>query len=209
MQQQGARLLSAVLATADDSVSRSVMRDYLTETSNARRVSTSLRFLSGQAVLDNKAVEDFSRISEIVRATNTKAMRFWCLASAIPTARSAPIWRCRSDVLKMSGRSFSMKTADTSILPTCVATASVLSHLLAATRRPTVASVTGGLRSGCVQRLDGLGYRVGVARWWSLLLIRKDSICCMFFCDFRALGLLWHTISPQRSATACSRYSIG
>ncbi|MDG1970299.1 MAG: OmpA family protein [Paracoccaceae bacterium] len=68
MQQQGARLLSAVLATADDSVSRSVMRDYLTETSNARRVSTSLRFLSGQAVLDNKAVEDISCISEIVRA---------------------------------------------------------------------------------------------------------------------------------------------
>lgn len=68
MQKQGARLLSAVLATADDRVSRSVMRDYLTETSNARRISTSLRFLSGQAVLDSKAVEDISRISEIVRA---------------------------------------------------------------------------------------------------------------------------------------------
>lgn len=68
MQKQGARLLSAVLATADDRVSRSVMRDYLSETSNARRISTSLRFLSGQAVLDSKAVEDISRISEIVRA---------------------------------------------------------------------------------------------------------------------------------------------
>ncbi len=68
MQQQGARLLSAVLATANDKVSRSVMRDYLTETSNARRISTSLRFLSGKAELDSKAVEDISRISEIVRA---------------------------------------------------------------------------------------------------------------------------------------------
>lgn len=68
MQNQGARLLSAVLATADDRVSQSVMRDYLSETSNARRISTSLRFLSGQAVLDSKAVEDISRISEIVRA---------------------------------------------------------------------------------------------------------------------------------------------
>lgn len=68
MQTQGARLLSAVLATANDRASTSIMRDYLTETSNARRISTSLRFLSGQAILDSKAVEDISRISEIVRS---------------------------------------------------------------------------------------------------------------------------------------------
>ncbi|MDO6589031.1 hypothetical protein DS901_04760 [Loktanella sp. D2R18] len=68
MQDQGARLLSTVLAGDADRASNSVMRNYFSEASNARRISTSLRFLSGNATLDSKAESDISRISEIVRS---------------------------------------------------------------------------------------------------------------------------------------------
>ncbi len=69
MQDQGARLLSTVLASGSDRVSNTVMRDYFNEASNARRISTSLRFLSGNATLDTKAESDIDRISEIVRSS--------------------------------------------------------------------------------------------------------------------------------------------
>ncbi|WP_411892840.1 phosphate ABC transporter substrate-binding/OmpA family protein [Yoonia sp. SDW83-1] len=69
MQEQGARLLSTVLAGNGDRVSNTVMRNYFNEASNARRISTSLRFLSGNATLDTKAESDIDRISEIVRSS--------------------------------------------------------------------------------------------------------------------------------------------
>jgi phosphate transport system substrate-binding protein len=68
MQDQGARLLSTVLSGDTDRASNNVMRGYFDQASNARRISTSLRFLSGNATLDNKAEGDISRISEIVRS---------------------------------------------------------------------------------------------------------------------------------------------
>lgn len=68
MQDQGARLLSSVLASEGDRASGRVMREYLQEASNAKRISTSLRFLSGATSLDAKAVGDINRISEIVRS---------------------------------------------------------------------------------------------------------------------------------------------
>lgn len=68
MQDQGARLLTSVLASEDDRTSSRVMRDYLLQVSNAKRISTSLRFLSGATTLDTKAVGDIARISEIVRS---------------------------------------------------------------------------------------------------------------------------------------------
>lgn len=68
IQNQGSRLLSAVLASSGDGVSTKVMRDYISQVSTARRISTSLRFVSGSANLDRKAQEDLNRISEIVRS---------------------------------------------------------------------------------------------------------------------------------------------
>lgn len=68
MQDQGARLLSTVLAGDTDRGSNNVMRGYFDEAANARRISTSLRFLTGNATLDGKAESDISRISEIVRS---------------------------------------------------------------------------------------------------------------------------------------------
>jgi phosphate transport system substrate-binding protein len=58
-----------VLAGDGDRVSNTVMREYFKEASNARRISTSLRFLSGNATLDRKAESDIDRISEIVRSS--------------------------------------------------------------------------------------------------------------------------------------------
>ena len=68
MQDQGARLLTSVLATSQDWTSNNVMREYISQVSNARRISTSLRFLSGRADLDSKAVGDLGRISEVIRS---------------------------------------------------------------------------------------------------------------------------------------------
>ncbi|SFR31560.1 PBP superfamily domain-containing protein [Yoonia tamlensis] len=68
MQDQGARLLSTVLTGDTDRASNNVMRGYFNQAANARRISTSLRFLSGNATLDSKAESDISRISEIVRS---------------------------------------------------------------------------------------------------------------------------------------------
>ncbi|MFQ1699453.1 OmpA family protein [Loktanella agnita] len=69
MHTQGARLLSTILSSDTDRASNVVLRDYFQEASNARRISTSLRFLSGNATLDTKAESDIDRISEIVRSS--------------------------------------------------------------------------------------------------------------------------------------------
>lgn len=68
MKDQGARLLSSVLATENNTASNAVMRDYIRNVSNARRISTSLHFLSGATALDSKAVGDIDRISDILRS---------------------------------------------------------------------------------------------------------------------------------------------
>jgi phosphate transport system substrate-binding protein len=68
MQDQGARLLTTVLSGESDRVSNTVMRGYFEQASNARRISTSLRFLTGNATLDSKAESDIERISDIVRS---------------------------------------------------------------------------------------------------------------------------------------------
>jgi phosphate transport system substrate-binding protein len=68
MQDQGARLLTTVLSGDSDRVSNTIMRGYFEQASNARRISTSLRFLSGNATLDSKAESDIERISDIVRS---------------------------------------------------------------------------------------------------------------------------------------------
>lgn len=69
MQEQGPRLLTTVLSGEGDRTSNTVMRSYFSEASNARRISTSLRFLSGNAVLDSKAESDIERISAVVRSS--------------------------------------------------------------------------------------------------------------------------------------------
>lgn len=68
MQEQGARLLSTTLASGEDRATQVVLREYLTNASNAKRISTSLHFLSGASTLDVKALEDLERISDIVRS---------------------------------------------------------------------------------------------------------------------------------------------
>ena len=68
MQVQGARVISSVLAGGGDSSWARVTRNYFDEASNARRISTALRFVVGSAILDAKANEDVERITEIVRA---------------------------------------------------------------------------------------------------------------------------------------------
>ncbi|WP_198007065.1 phosphate ABC transporter substrate-binding/OmpA family protein [Roseobacter sp. CCS2] len=65
---QGGRLLTSVLASGDSRIADDVTRTYLAEIANAERLSTSLRFLTGQAVLDTKAIADIKRISSIVRS---------------------------------------------------------------------------------------------------------------------------------------------
>jgi phosphate transport system substrate-binding protein len=68
MKDQGARLLTSILASDGDRTSSNVIREYLTEASQAERLSTSLRFLSGATALDAKAIDDIRRISDVVRS---------------------------------------------------------------------------------------------------------------------------------------------
>lgn len=72
IQDQGARLISSVLSSDSSATANRVMRQYLAEAANAERLSTSLRFLTGQSVLDAKAVDDIKRISSIVRSETYK-----------------------------------------------------------------------------------------------------------------------------------------
>ncbi len=67
MSEQGERLLSAMLASSIDKAGIKVYRNYLAEVSTADRLSTTLRFVSGSAQLDDRALRDVRRISELVR----------------------------------------------------------------------------------------------------------------------------------------------
>ncbi|WP_457649403.1 phosphate ABC transporter substrate-binding/OmpA family protein [Profundibacter sp.] len=67
MSEQGERLLSAMLASSMDRAGINVYRNYLAEVSTADRLSTTLRFVSGSAKLDERALRDVRRISELVR----------------------------------------------------------------------------------------------------------------------------------------------
>ncbi len=67
MSEQGERLLSAMLASTIDKAGIKVYRNYLAEVSTADRLSTTLRFVSGSAQLDDRALRDVRRISELVR----------------------------------------------------------------------------------------------------------------------------------------------
>ncbi|AXX97726.1 phosphate ABC transporter substrate-binding/OmpA family protein [Profundibacter amoris] len=67
MSEQGERLLSAMLASSIDRAGINAYRDYLAEVSTADRLSTTLRFVSGSAQLDDRALRDVRRISELVR----------------------------------------------------------------------------------------------------------------------------------------------
>ncbi|MEJ6403150.1 phosphate ABC transporter substrate-binding/OmpA family protein [Yoonia sp. 2307UL14-13] len=65
---QGARILTSVLAGDATALQANVTRAYLGETANAERLSTSLRFLTGSSQLDQKAIDDVKRISSVVRS---------------------------------------------------------------------------------------------------------------------------------------------
>lgn len=65
---QGARMLTSVLASGNGTRTAQVTREYLAEIANAERLSTSLRFLTGAASLDAKALADIKRISSVVRS---------------------------------------------------------------------------------------------------------------------------------------------
>jgi phosphate transport system substrate-binding protein len=65
---QGARLLTSVLGSSGSAISANVTRQYFAQTANAERLSTSLRFLTGVARLDQKAVDDVKRISTVIRS---------------------------------------------------------------------------------------------------------------------------------------------
>ena len=73
--EQGARLLSSVLA--DDATEfDGLTRDYISRVSDAKRISTSLRFLSGSDRLDTRAVGDVRRLSEIIRSPDYDGYEF-------------------------------------------------------------------------------------------------------------------------------------
>ncbi|HGG65641.1 MAG TPA: OmpA family protein, partial [Rhodobacteraceae bacterium] len=57
----------AMLASSIDRAGINAYRDYLAEVSTADRLSTTLRFVSGSAQLDERALRDVRRISELVR----------------------------------------------------------------------------------------------------------------------------------------------
>jgi phosphate transport system substrate-binding protein len=67
MKEQGARVLTSVLA-APDGQTRQTVSTYFEQVAESRRLSTSLRFTSGSSIPDGKALEDIRRISAIVRS---------------------------------------------------------------------------------------------------------------------------------------------
>lgn len=76
MKDQGARILSTVLASGNDQAANRIVYKYVDEISTAERISTSLRFLSGSTNLDVKAIADIKRISEIVRSADYEGYEF-------------------------------------------------------------------------------------------------------------------------------------
>lgn len=76
MKDQGARMLSTALGSGQDRAANRVALDYIDTASTAKRISTSLRFLTGASRLDVKAVGDIKRISEIVRSPDFEGYEF-------------------------------------------------------------------------------------------------------------------------------------
>lgn len=66
MSAQGERLLSAMLAENVGGQGLNAYRNYLAEVSTATRLSTTLRFLTGSSTLDERAVADVQRISDLI-----------------------------------------------------------------------------------------------------------------------------------------------
>ena len=67
MSQQGERLLSAMLAEGMGAQSLNAYRSYLAEVATATRLSTTLRFVTGSASLDERGLADVERISNLIR----------------------------------------------------------------------------------------------------------------------------------------------
>ena len=65
---QGERLLSAVLSGGNSGVEFRTVRDYLGTVVNAERLSTTFRFLTGSSQLDQRALQDLVRLSDLVSA---------------------------------------------------------------------------------------------------------------------------------------------
>ncbi len=66
MSEQGERLLSAMLADTINNAGIAAYRNYLSEVSTADRLSTTLRFVTGSTQLDQRALRDIRRISDLV-----------------------------------------------------------------------------------------------------------------------------------------------
>lgn len=66
MSEQGERLLSAMLADTINNAGIKAYQDYLSEVSTADRLSTTLRFITGSSQLDQRAVRDVRRISDLI-----------------------------------------------------------------------------------------------------------------------------------------------
>ena len=66
MAEQGERLLSAILAEQINAQGVNAYRGYLAEVSAATRLSTTLRFVTGSSVLDERSRSDVERISNLV-----------------------------------------------------------------------------------------------------------------------------------------------
>lgn len=66
MSAQGERLLSAMLAEGMNAQGINAYRGYLAEVSAGSRLSTTLHFLTGSSTLDERAVADVQRISDLI-----------------------------------------------------------------------------------------------------------------------------------------------
>ncbi len=66
MSAQGERLLSAMLAEGLNAQGINAYRGYLAEVSTATRLSTTLRFVTGSSTLDERALSDVRRISNLI-----------------------------------------------------------------------------------------------------------------------------------------------
>ena len=66
MSEQGERLLSAMLSENVGQQGIAAYREYLSEVSTATRLSTTLRFVTGSAALDERGIADVRRISALI-----------------------------------------------------------------------------------------------------------------------------------------------
>ena len=73
--QQGDRLAAALGATSD-SFDMNLMREATASLSNAERLSTTFRFRSGSSELDNKALQDVSRLATLIERNAARGRQF-------------------------------------------------------------------------------------------------------------------------------------